>query len=267
MAFYPSQLPGPLRRGFWGLAYQLLARLWQRADWRMMNYGYEPDHDEPEGRPHLDASDEPDRVCMQLYHRVARQRTLDGKRVLEIGSGRGGGAYFVHRYHRPASMLGMDRSEAAVALSRKRVQAEGLRYEVGDAEAIPLPDASVDVVLNVESCHCYGSVPTFLSEVRRVLAPGGHLLLADLRLSERQAAFDEELRQSGMIVEERVDITDGVVRGLRVDTPRRKQLIREAAPWGLGGVMRAFAATEGSATFEDLASRNFVYYCYALRKP
>ncbi len=267
MAFYPSQLPGPVRRRFWGVAYQLLARLWQRADWRLMNYGYDPEADEPGGRPTLDPSDEADRYCMQLYHRVARQRPLEGRAVLEIGSGRGGGAWYVHRYLRPATMQGMDRSTAAVDLSRKRIQASGLSYDVGDAESIPLPDASVDVVLNVESCHCYGSVPTFLSEVRRVLRPGGHLLLADLRLAERLPAFDAELEQSGMIVEDRVDITSGVVRGLRADTPRRVRLIQETAWIGLGGLMRAFAATEGSATFRDLDNRTFLYYCYALRKP
>ena len=57
----------------------------------------------------------------------------------------------------------------------------GLAFEVGDAERMPFPDASFDAVVNVESSHCYPSMPAFLSEVRRVLRPGGHFLYADLR--------------------------------------------------------------------------------------
>ena len=39
----------------------------------------------------------------------------------------------------------------------------------------------LDVVLNVESSHCYGSMPRFLAEVRRVLEPRGYFLHADFR--------------------------------------------------------------------------------------
>lgn len=265
MAFYPAQLPGPIRRGFWAIAYQLMARVFRRADWRLMNYGYEPA--DPAQRPVLEPSDESDRTCIQLYHHVATQRPLAGLRVLEIGSGRGGGASYVHRYLGPASTLAMDRSEAAVELANRLMGAPGLSYRVGDAEAIPLPDASVDVVLNVESCHCYASVPSFLAEVRRVLAPGGYLLLADLRLAERLPQLDAELQASGLSIEDRAEITADVVRGLRIDNPRRTRLITESVwPW-LRGALRAFAATEGSTTFRDLENETFKYVCYALRKP
>ena len=267
MAIYPSQFPGPVRRVFWKLAYQAMARTWDRADWRLMNYGYAPDDGETLAvpMPDLEDADEDDRYCIQLYHRVAGQRELTGLDVLEVGSGRGGGASYVHRYLGPQSTVGLDRSSAAVDLSNGRESTEGLSYIVGDAEALPFEDAQFDVVLNVESCHCYGSVPTFLREVHRVLRPGGSLLITDLRLEPRQAAFDEELESSPFEIIRRADITAGVVRGLVQDTPRRKRMVAETAGrWS--GLMTWFSGVQGSATFRDLDQRTLVYHCYELRK-
>jgi len=269
LAFYPAQLPGPVRRVFWKLAYQAMAKTWQRADWRTMNYGFAQADDDTTvpPMPPLSDADEPDRYCFGLYHRVAAQRDLTDLDVLEVGSGRGGGASYVHRYLGPKSTVGLDRSKAAVDLATGREDVGGLSYMVGDAEDLPFEDASIDVVLNVESCHCYGSVPRFLEEVFRILRPGGALLLADLRLSHLQAKFDEELKASPFEVTHRADITDSVVRSLVADTPRRQQLMADSSGPMLRPVMKWFSGVQGSATFRDLQSRRFVYHCYELSKP
>jgi len=267
VAIYPSQLPAPVRRAFWKLAYQAMARTWDRADWRLMNYGYEPAEGERNvvDMPELKGDDETDRYCIQLYHRVAGQRDLTGLDVLEVGSGRGGGASYVHRYLGPKKTVGLDRSPAAVELASRREGTAGLQYIVGDAEALPLEDGQFDVVLNVESCHCYGSVPKFLEEVHRVLRPGGSLLITDLRLAPKQAAFDAELEASPFEMVRRSDITAGVVRGLVKDTPRRNQMVSETAGrWS--SLMTWFSGVQGSATFRDLDDRTLVYHCYELRK-
>ncbi|MDP6933088.1 MAG: class I SAM-dependent methyltransferase [Myxococcota bacterium] len=267
MGFYPSQLPPSMRRFFWRWSYEWMARLWQRADWQLMNYGFEPTDSDPGGRPELRETDEPDRSCIQLYHRVASQRPLSDLRVVEVGSGRGGGAAYVHRYLGPATTVGVDLSEAAVDLASRIHEQPGLSFQAGDAEDLPLDDQSTDIVLNVESSHCYGRMEQFLAEVHRVLAPGGYLLLTDLRLHSRVTDLDATIADSDLELEERVDITEGVVRGLRVDSARREKLIRETAGWWLRGPLGAFAAVEGSSTFRDLDSRHFVYLCYALRRP
>lgn len=51
----------------------------------------------------LDAADERNRYCIQLYHRTAAQADLSGRRVLEVGCGNGGGASYLTRTMRPAS--------------------------------------------------------------------------------------------------------------------------------------------------------------------
>ena len=61
---------------------------------------------------------------------------------------------------------------------------KNLSFKVGDSENIPLEKSSVDIVINVESSHCYGSFSGFLKEVSRVLRPGGRFLFCDFRPSE-----------------------------------------------------------------------------------
>ncbi len=77
-----------LKRLLWRSCYQFLARRYRDRAWVFMNYVYQPPQD---SRPlALDPANEPDRFCIQLYHRVAGTLNLDGLEVLEVGSGRGG---------------------------------------------------------------------------------------------------------------------------------------------------------------------------------
>ena len=95
------RLKTPLKR-FW---YERLSALDRDADMIFMNYGCTA-----EGDTHLSLlpQDEPNRYCIQLYHRVASAIHLRGLDVLEVGSGRGGGASYVMRYLKPRSLTGLD---------------------------------------------------------------------------------------------------------------------------------------------------------------
>src|ERR1700752_4130464 len=100
-----------------------------------MNYGFVPP---PGAEPLvLRSDDEPDRYWIQLYHQVAGAIALTGRSVLEVGSGRGGGASYVARYLGPRSLVGVDVSNSAVALCKERHHAPGLSFRQGDAEQLP----------------------------------------------------------------------------------------------------------------------------------
>jgi len=73
---------------------------------------------------------------MQLYEAVVAGVDLSGKDVLEVGSGRGGGASFVTRYLSPATMHGIDFSRRAVELSHQRHSSDGLNFHHGNAESL-----------------------------------------------------------------------------------------------------------------------------------
>jgi SAM-dependent methyltransferase len=169
-----------LRRWSSRVFYQYLARLDRDGVVRLMNYGYVDESPGAQPIP-LDPADEPDRCCLQLYHHVASAVDLRGRDVLEVGSGRGGGAAYLHRSFAPRSTTGVDFSDRAVAFCRDAHRHPGLDFVHGDAEALPFEDARFDAAINVESSHCYGDMGRFLAEVHRVLRPGGHLLWTDFR--------------------------------------------------------------------------------------
>ena len=68
-------------------------------------------------------------------------------------------------------------------MANENYGSDEIEFIQGSAERLPFGDEDFDVVINTESSHTYGSVAGFLSEVERVLQPGGYLLLADLRTS------------------------------------------------------------------------------------
>jgi len=250
----------------WKLWYPFLTRLSTQSAVVFLNYGYAGDPS-TETPPTLQAQDEPDRPCIQLYHRVATAIDLRGLDLLEVSCGHGGGASYVSRYLAPKSMRAIDRNARAIALCNRRHHVAGLTFSVGNALALDFPDASFDAVLNVEASHCYPDVPRFLAEVRRVLRPGGHFLYADFRdLPQPRAALADHLQSSGMEIISCEEITPNVLRGMDLNTEKYLALIRKLVPKPLQKPARDFAGVKGSTIYKALESGQTVYLCYHLRK-
>ena len=148
----------------WRGCYEMMAGRLPRPEWAFMNYGFIADPAERDAL-RLEPSDEPDRLCIKLYDHVVGASELTGRDVLEVGSGRGGGASYLGRYRAPRSVTGVELAHRAVELSRRHRQGPGLRFVQGDAQALPYPDDAFDLVVNVESSHCYPSMTTFVAEV------------------------------------------------------------------------------------------------------
>jgi SAM-dependent methyltransferase len=249
-----------LRRWLWRRWYGRLARQFTQPGWTFMNYGWAPDPASPAAPLPLAPADEPDRLGIQLYAEVVSPMRLADLTVLEIGSGRGGGASYLARYHRPRKITGVDYSPEAVALCRQRHHAvPNLEFVVGDAEQLPLPDASFDAVVNVESSHCYGNLARFFREVVRVLRPGGHFLFTDLRAAADMPALAATLAAGpGWECVAEVDITDRVMAALAADDARKRRLIAEAAPPRMRHLFEEFAGLSGSKIFAGFQRRELV---------
>lgn len=254
------------RRWLWRWWYAKLARRVAAENWTFMNYGLA--EADPASRPPLDTADEPDRFCIQLYERVVSPVKLARLEVLEVGSGRGGGASYLARRHRPRALVGVDFAPPAVALAeRLHKNVANLSFRVGDAENLPFPDACFDAVVNVESSHCYGNVERFFREVVRALRPGGHFVMADLR----DPAAMEKLREGllaagGWALVEHEDITPRVLQALREDDARKRRLIEELVPHKLRPLFREFAGLEGGSVSQALRDGSLLYHRFALKK-
>jgi SAM-dependent methyltransferase len=245
------------KRLLWRGWYQFLASRYRQPGWTFMNYGYRAD-----APLALAPEDEPDRSCIQLYDTVARAVPLAGRDVLEVGCGRGGGASFVARYHRPARMVAVDLAPRAVALAAARFPVPNLTFRTGDAEQLPFAAASFDAVLNVESSHCYGRIADFFGEVRRVLRPGGAFLYADFRPREELPAWRAALRDAGLRIETERDLTPGVVAALDADDDGKRSMIDGLIDRPLAGVFRQFAGLRGTMIYDELRSGALTYLAF-----
>jgi ubiquinone/menaquinone biosynthesis C-methylase UbiE len=245
------------KRWLWRTWYQFLARRYRDPSWTFMNYGYRADPPLA-----LAAEDENDRYCIQLYDAVAAGAPLAGREVLEVGSGRGGGAAFVARHHAPARMVAIDRSPRAVAFCQTRFDVPRLSFQAGDAEHLPFGDVSFDAVLNVESSHCYGRIADFFAEVRRVLRPNGRFLYADFRPRGDVDAWRAQLSAAGFRIEAELDLTPGIVAALDADDARKRSLIAQFVDRPLAGVFQQFAAVRGSALYEEMRAGALSYRAF-----
>jgi ubiquinone/menaquinone biosynthesis C-methylase UbiE len=211
--FYPKLVVKP----WYSLITRYIARYYRDDDVVFLSAGYE--EDPPMAVP-LAAPDEPKRFNIQLYHRVATQVDLSGKRVLEVGCGHGGGASYLMRTLHPASYTGLDLNPAGIAFCRKRHDLAGLEFVQGDAENLPFPDQSFDAVVNIESSHCYPRLPRFLAEVARVLRPGGHFLYTDFWPYVRVAEWEAALADAPLRLLSQADIKMQVLRGVEMQVQR-----------------------------------------------
>lgn len=251
-------------RGLHHALYQLIARMDRRGEVTLMNYGY-LDPDTP--RIALSEPEEPDRYALQLYHQIAGALEIGKADVLEVGSGRGGGAAFVHKTFQPCTMTGVDYAEGAVAFCRRVHQAPGLSYLHGDAEDLPFEEARFDAVINVESSHCYGSMTRFLTEVHRVLRPGGRLSWADLRFVNALPALEEAIQASGLQVVSRREITPYILNSLdQHQSQRHRELVDRTAPRLLRPLLYQFGGVEGTRIYNHFRSGELVYLHIVMEK-
>lgn len=110
-------------------------------------------------------------------HEVVYQRLADrcaDRDVLEAGCGEGYGADLIAGLAR--TVIGLDYDETTVAHVRARYPRVDMRH--GNLAALPLPDQSVDVVVNFQVIEHLWDQPQFVAECFRVLRPSGLLLMS-----------------------------------------------------------------------------------------
>jgi ubiquinone/menaquinone biosynthesis C-methylase UbiE len=117
-------------------------------------------------------------IWVEHWHRYHfAERWTRGREVLDVACGEGYGSALLARS--AAKVTGVDISQAAIDHARAAYPGvRNLRYECASCTALPLADASVDVVVSFETLEHITEQEAFVDEVARVLRPGGVLLLS-----------------------------------------------------------------------------------------
>lgn len=94
---------------------------------------------------------------------------------LDIGCGTGALSAAIAEHAAPVSVLGIDLSEDFVAKARSSAGDPRLRFETGNAEALPLEAQSRDAVVSSLALNLVPDIPRALAEMQRVARPGGRI--------------------------------------------------------------------------------------------
>jgi SAM-dependent methyltransferase len=245
--------------------------LWNRfysIDWgdtTTNNYGYAPaEGHHPQRFQH--------QMYRELFQRLGKKRDVaPGLKLLEVSCGRGGGLNAaLAAYPGVFDATGLDVAASAVEFCRKTYgENDRLRFVEGSAMELPFADSSFDVLLNVEASNDYPDRDRFFSEVARVLKPDGVFLYTDSFRTKNVEGMKTALLAAGF--EGKFDdVTANVAEACRLDTPRRREVIRSRAPilakLFLGKQLDNYAAVEGSRKYDAFREGRRTYLMTAATK-
>jgi ubiquinone/menaquinone biosynthesis C-methylase UbiE len=111
--------------------------------------------------------------------------SVQPRRLLDLGCGTGRLLRKARERWPQAELIGVDPSEGMIEKARQLTP--GVEFYVAGAEALPLPDNSVDLVFSTASFHHWSDQLQGVREVARVLRPSGQFCLGDLRISPLMA--------------------------------------------------------------------------------
>jgi ubiquinone/menaquinone biosynthesis C-methylase UbiE len=108
---------------------------------------------------------------------------IQGPRVLEASFGTG---YLLSQYAGQFESYGIDYNQRLAIIARDNLQKSGLKanLQVANVEALPYRNASFDTVINTMAFTGYPDGQLALSEISRVLRPGGRIVMVDINYPE-----------------------------------------------------------------------------------
>lgn len=127
--------------------------------------------------------------------RVLDGLTLKGKRILDIGCGTGGSAFFIAERYQPAEIIGVDVEARVIAEASDRAKHQGMqqrvRFETVVPGPLPFAAARFDIVFSKDAIVHIEDKDFIAAEIHRVLKPGGAFAASDWMASSDGPASAE----------------------------------------------------------------------------
>ncbi|RZK43257.1 MAG: SAM-dependent methyltransferase [Pedobacter sp.] len=242
----------------WKYFYEVTARLFRRmASWKFMNYGYADENI---------TSAEYEVLCANLYrHLLDQVKFKEQSEMLEVGCGRGGGTELLLQY-KPKMATGLDFSKNVIKFCQGNYKDARLKFVTGNAENLPFSNESFDVIINVESSHCYGDRKLFFKEVIRVLRPGGYFLYTDFMGRIHYPKRPVQLEDAGFTVLNEQEITPNVIRSMDLSKDFKEKLANKIVIKPLRKPIADFAGLPGSNIYNKFASGETIYFSIVSQK-
>ncbi|MFN7584170.1 MAG: class I SAM-dependent methyltransferase [bacterium] len=157
---------------------------------------------------------------ISLYLKLFEGIDVAGKKILEVGCGRGGGIASVLKYLKAEELFACDINELNIEYC-KESHDKKISFKVSDAQSLDYDDNMFDILLSVESSHCYDFPNHFFDEVSRVLKPGGVFLYTDcgknIKTFESRSSYFKNIKKE--------NITNNVKQSCEEDHDKWKRLI------------------------------------------
>lgn len=114
---------------------------------------------------------------------IKQLQSLQPQNILDVATGTGDVAILTQKMLHPTKITGIDISEGMLNIGRKKIEKLGLQNQIellkGDSETIAFPDNTFDAITVAFGVRNYQNLEKGLSEMLRVLKPGGKLVVLE----------------------------------------------------------------------------------------
>jgi ubiquinone/menaquinone biosynthesis C-methylase UbiE len=130
--------------------------------------------------------DNPIRNCIQEHveiKRIMKYVLLPPRcNILDIGCGTGNSSKLIKKYFKIKKINAVDIDKRMIAVAKRNNKDRAIHFEVGDATRLRFKNNSFDAVFDIGVIHHIPQWKKCLQELKRVLKPGGQLIIEDISL-------------------------------------------------------------------------------------
>lgn len=185
---------------------------------KFINYGYVANDNPQYSQPFFN-NQVINKNSIKLLGEAIGTIDLNGKRIIDVGCGRGGALNTIYKYYKPLISVGLDISYENIKYCSK-ADKDTLFFLVGDAENLPFLDNSFDVIINMESSLNYPNLEKFYTEAYRILDTGGFFIYTDSFPASEIMYRERFLENMGFVIVRSTDATSNILLSLEESASR-----------------------------------------------